>query len=83
MPTLHKKTDLLLSEEGLLIQETLRHMEHDTAFNTEACYSADTVNHPDSQISFADKHIKYLRSHPQVNPQHYLSNLRLMTRVRS
>ena len=83
MPTINKKSDFFDSEEGIKIKEALRLMAANDEYHTESSYSADIVNNPDNLISFVDKHLKYLRSHPTTNPWHYVSNLRLMTRKRT
>lgn len=71
------------SEEAAAIKAILTAMERDISYNTESSYSANEVDHPEHNISFIDKHMHYLSEHPKVNPQQYLSNLRLMTRRRS
>ena len=82
MPTLKRKVNFFESEEGIEIKETLQRMAADLAFNTESSYSANSTLHPDNQISFVEKHMTYLNIHPAINPREYLSNLRLMTRLR-
>jgi hypothetical protein len=82
MATYKKKPDFFSTEEGLEFVEKLKTMAQDTAFNTESSYSANSDLYPDNLIPFVNKHINYIRSHPATDPQHYLSNLRLMTRVR-
>lgn len=82
MPTLKRKVNFFESEEGIEIADTLRLMAEDLAFNTASSYSANTVLHPDNLISFVEKHMNYLNTHPAINPREYISNLRLMTRRR-
>jgi hypothetical protein len=65
------------------IRRALENMELDEAFVTESSYSANVVIYPDHRISFGDKHMAYLKKNPQLNPEQYLSNLRLMTKVRT
>jgi len=77
-----KKINLLESEEGTRIKQTLQFMVANTAYNTEPSYSANTVVYPNNLIPFVDKHLNYLNSHPSVDIEHYLANLRLMTRIR-
>lgn len=77
-----KKVDFLESEEGIAIKQALQKMAADSAYNTKASYSADAERFPDGSMSFVDKHMDYLRRHPATDPQQYISNLRLMTRVR-
>jgi hypothetical protein len=33
-------------------------------------------------ISFQEKHMKYLREHPKINPAPYLANLKTMIKIR-
>lgn len=82
MPTLKRKVNFFESEEGVEIEKTLQQMAADLAFNTASSYSANSVLHPDHLISFVDKHMNYLNTHPAINPREYVSNLRLMTRRR-
>lgn len=77
-----KKADFITSEEGIRITEVLTLMVSDSGYMTESSYSADSEKYSDNLIPFIDKHLSYLRSHPNMNPDHYLSNLRLMTRIR-
>ncbi|QQS18155.1 hypothetical protein IPL68_05985 [Candidatus Saccharibacteria bacterium] len=57
-------------------------MASDTTYITEAGYSPNSELYPNHVIPFVEKHLEYLRTHPTTDPQHYLSNLRLMTRRR-
>ena len=82
MPTAKKRPDLYTSEEGAKIEEALKKMATDIGYSTIDTYSANADAHPDHLVSFVDKHMAYLQSHPSVDPDHYLANLRLMTRVR-
>lgn len=82
MPTAKKRVNFFESEEGLEIERTLRGMALDAAYNTDASYSANSSLYPDNLIPFVAKHMSYLNAHPSTDPQHYISNLRLMTKVR-
>lgn len=77
-----KRPNFFESAEGLAIKETLMAMAADVTYHTLSTYSANGLLYPDNQISFVDKHMEYLRTHPATDPQHYLSNLRLMTRIK-
>lgn len=77
-----KKVNLYETEEGAKIEQALVHMAADTGYNTEASYSANADLYPSHLRSFVDKHMAYLNTHPSVDPQHYLANLRLMTKIR-
>lgn len=79
MSTTISQQKFLDSEEATAIRKTLERMVDDPCFNTEATYTATLGE----GWSFVDKHMKYLSEHPKLNAQHYLSNLRLMTRIKS
>ncbi|GAC1392609.1 MAG: hypothetical protein NVSMB46_08900 [Candidatus Saccharimonadales bacterium] len=82
MPTLKNRTSYFETEEGVEVKESLLLMAKDKKYNTESTYSADGVVYSDNLIPFVDKHMKYLISHPALDPKHYISNLRLVTRLR-
>lgn len=82
MSTTKKKVNLYESEEGLLILEELKSMASNATYNTGSSYSTDSGAYSDNLMPFVDKHMRYLIAHPSVDPDHYLANLRLMTRVR-
>ena len=67
------------SKEALLIRDTLMNMMTDPEFNTRSMYSPAAGG----DVLFVDKHMEYLSQHTTLNVQHYLSNLRLMTRIRT
>lgn len=69
-----------MTEDEIL--SALRIMEEDPNCKTDAAYRANTVLWPENSISFANNHLQYLKSHPNLNPKHYLANLRLMTKLR-
>lgn len=80
--TLAKKRDYLTSsEEGVEIERALQRMTDDSSYNTQPSYSANTLRYPDNLMSFVDKHMNYINAHPSIDPNHYISNLRLMTRI--
>jgi hypothetical protein len=62
--------------------EALHSMELDSTYKTDSGYSSNEDLYPDNNIPFIEKHVHYLREHRNVNPEQYLSNLRLMTRIR-
>jgi hypothetical protein len=67
--------------ESEVIQE-LQLMLKDDSYHTTTGYSINTEAYPDHAVPFVEHHMNYLRKHPQVDPEHYLSNLRLMLKVR-
>jgi len=77
-----RKPDFFETEEGKRVEQTLKIMAKDNAYSTEPSYSANTKLYPNNIIPFVNKHMDYLKSHPTTDPSHYLSNLRLITRVR-
>jgi hypothetical protein len=82
MATFKRKIDFFTTEKGIEVEEKLRLMTLDNAFNTESGYTADTNRYPDNHLSFVDRHKDYLVAHPAVDPTLYLANLRLKTRLR-
>ena len=82
MATVKKRPNFFDTEEGIQTEEMLRRMEADNTYNTQSSYSANGEIYPGHRISFKDKHMKYLSEHQAVDINHYLSNLRLMTRVK-
>ncbi len=71
-------TTLMTEEE---IMEALRIMETDPNCKTEPAYRANTDLWPENSIPFSNNHLQYLKSHPNLNPRHYLANLRLMIKT--
>ena len=66
------------TEEDLAeIRAILLKMQSDSSYITKSAYRANADIWPDHRISFIDTHLAYLKAHPQVNPDHYISNLRL------
>lgn len=65
------------------IVAVLESMEADGSMLTAAAYRANTEKWPTNSISFVETHISYLKTHPAVNPSYYLSNLKLMLRIKA
>ncbi len=82
MSTYKKKPDLFETEKGAEILRALQAMAADASYNTEPGYSSNTALYPDNLRPFIAKQMEYLRNHPETDLQHYMSNLRLMTRVK-
>lgn len=64
------------------IRAELSKMENSELYATESAYRANADLWPGNRISFTDSHLVYLRTHPALQPRHYLSNLRLKTKKR-
>lgn len=45
-------------------------------------YSPDAESDANGRITFVEKHLRYLRTHKNVDPMHYISNLELMIKKR-
>lgn len=82
MPSLKQRNNFLDSQDAAEIEQTLLGMVKDARYNTVASYSTNSTLYPDNLIPFVEKHMNYLSTHPSTDPQHYLANLRLMTKVR-
>jgi hypothetical protein len=60
------------------ITTKLTELQDDPNMRTKDAYSPSATEWPDNRMPFVEIHLAYLRAHKQVNPSHYLSNLRLM-----
>ena len=76
------KAQALSPVEEAEVLQLLEQMEDDKAYNTESHYAVDTIKYPDNKIRFSQKHMEHLRKFPAINPEQYISNLKLMTRTR-
>ena len=47
-------------------------------YRTESSYSPSSKE----RITFVNKHVRYLSMHQKINPDQYLSNLKLMTKIK-
>jgi hypothetical protein len=82
MPVQKKRRDFNASEDGLWAVQALDAMVLDESYVTVSSFCADTANYPDNLISFTDKHMRYLQNHSKTDVRHYLSNLKMMTKIR-
>ena len=82
MATVKKRISFFDSEEGVAVKDALDAMAKDNCYNTTDSYSANIVQNPNNLISFTDKHMNYLNSHPKIDPKQYIANLRLMTKIK-
>jgi hypothetical protein len=83
MANVKKRVNFYESETGLYVEQILREMTQSTTYNTASSYSANSDAYPDNSIPFIDKHMSYLNTHPNIDPDHYISNLRLVTKFRN
>lgn len=63
-------------------RQALLEMLEDASYRTDPGYSINTELYPDNAIPFIEEHMNYIKKHPQTDPAHYLSNLRLMLKIR-
>ena len=68
----------LESEVAQEVYKELQAMAESPAYKTESSYSPSSIE----RTSFVDKHMKYLSMHQKLDYRHYISNLKLMTKVR-
>jgi len=66
------------SDAAAKVRMNLVLMDSDPLYNTTASYQYFNM----AGLSFVDKHMLYLSQHPNVSHQHYLSNLRLKSKIR-
>ena len=78
MRTTLSQQKFLDSAEAVTIHAQLLDMMNDKAFNTTSTFSTTR----EDDMPFDQKHMTYLSDRPKLNPQHYLANLRLMTRLK-
>lgn len=69
-----------MTRDEVLVE--LNTMENDPGMVTKHAYSPNTELWPDNRIPFVEVHLAYLKSHKNVDPKNYLSNLRLMIKNR-
>ncbi|MBP9738194.1 hypothetical protein KBD20_00730 [Candidatus Saccharibacteria bacterium] len=77
----NSKSRNFTAEEEAQVISALKTMEKDSAFNTESQYSGNVEKHPNNRITFTEKHMDHLKKFPNINPDQYILNLKLMTRV--
>ncbi len=57
-------------------------MERDPNLITKPSFTTNKTDWPNNQMPFVAYHVQYVRTHKLVTPEGYLSNLRLMLKVR-
>jgi len=82
MPNVKHRPDFLGTAEAEEIKKRLMLMVESDTFSTSGTFTSDSEQYPDNVVPFVDKHIRYLYTHPKLDVEHYLANLRLMTRKR-
>lgn len=64
------------------IRAELTLMERNASLDTKPGYSRYAASSVRPE-TFKKRHMAYLKAHPKINPEHYLSNLRAVLRIRS
>jgi hypothetical protein len=72
------RTDYFETPEGLKILESLESMSSSDEYVTQDSYTPQS----EQLITFTEKHQQYIRKHPNINAQHYVSNLKIICRRR-
>ena len=62
--------------------DQLKKMSKNMLYKTEETYAANEDKYPSHSRTFVQKHIEYLRTHPNVNCSHYIANLKLACKIR-
>ena len=70
---------VFMDEEA--INDALTDMEQDDLLKTGPVLVQD-IGDSVRLVSFREKHLSYLRTHPKVNPANYLANVKTMIRIR-
>lgn len=65
-----------VSERCDSAREALQNLVDSPQYDTESSYFSSNT------LDFVDRHLHYLSTHPTIELQGYISNLKLMTRVR-
>ena len=68
-----------VSEAEIISSLTL--LESNSLYLTESVRRYNTDKWPNNEMPFIDFHMAYLKTHPSLNPRHYVANLRLMLRT--
>ena len=61
----------------------LKSFENDPTMNTVGRYTPSANDWPNNILPFSEIHIGYLTKNKAVDPEQYLSNLKLMIKIRS
>lgn len=66
------------SEAAQSVYKELKAMEESPNYKTVDSYSPSS----DIPLTFVEKHMRYLSLHQKLNHQQYISNLKLMTKIK-
>jgi len=82
MASVHNKVDFFETQKGVEFKEKLLQMHTSEKYMTASSYSSKSELYADNLIPFIDKHMNYIKSHPQLDPDQYLANLQIVTKIR-
>lgn len=72
------RQEFLQSENARLLRQELEAMVKSPKYNTSARYTPIVID----GSQFVDKHMRYMANHLRMNHQQYISNVKLMTKIR-
>jgi hypothetical protein len=75
-----RKNDFFDTPEGKEIEAILRNIAESDDFSTSSSYNPNGELYMNNSMTFVEKHMAYIRSHPKVNPNQYVSNLKISSR---
>lgn len=64
------------------ITTKLVQLQDDPTMVTNSMYSPSASDYPENQLPFVEIHLGYLRKNKHVNPEQYISNLRIIIKKR-
>lgn len=70
-----------VSEDKLV--GVLKAMQNSSVYLTKPAFRGSSPRWTDNYVSFIDYHLNYLKLHPSLDPEQYISNLRLKLRKNS
>lgn len=82
MRTARYETNFIETQAGMMLKVKLEHMQASDLYITKSSYTPNTDKYEDNLIPFVDKHMNYILAHPQLDPEMYISNLKILTRVK-
>jgi hypothetical protein len=68
----------LKTDVAKTVSAELEAMVDNPVYKTDSSYTPSS----EDRISFVNKHLRYLSTHQKLNYQQYLSNLKLMTKIK-
>lgn len=76
------KIDYFETPDGIEIKELLLAMNSSDEYVTVDSYNPNSQMYALNAISFVEKHMEYIRKHPNLSATQYVSNLKIISRKR-